>query len=132
MKLPWLLIAMTIGFIFVAIQNKKQLKSSFYNDLNLSQLENELFKLLDEILDLVDPSSDFSNVEFDDFEAFDKEIAKYKAGIIDRDALRLDFLKEEFSHSGGFKILADNNGWSIEFKSISQRFSILYDAYINY
>nr|WP_321233449.1 hypothetical protein [uncultured Psychroserpens sp.] len=132
MGFPWLIVALSIGFIFVFIQNKKQLHSAFYKDLNLTQLENELFKLLDDILDKVDPTSDFSNVDFENFEAFDKEIANYKAGIIDNNALRIDFLKDEFSPTGGFKILSDDNGWQKEFQAISKRFFNLYDAFINY
>ena len=58
MGIGWLLIALTIGFIFVIIQNKRQLTWSFYKNLNLTQLENELFQLLVEILDPVDSNNE--------------------------------------------------------------------------
>jgi hypothetical protein len=132
MGIGWLIIALSIGFIFVIIQNKKHIDSTFYKNLNLTQLENELFRVLDDILDKVEPTSDFSNVAYEDFEAFDKEISNYKAGIIDYNAMRIDFLKEEFSADGGFKILSDDNGWTQEFESIKKRFNNLFDAYINY
>ncbi|WP_204346125.1 hypothetical protein [Psychroserpens algicola] len=132
MGIGWLLTALAIGFIFVILQNKRQLQQSFYKDLNLTQIENELFKILDDILYHVSSTSDFSNTDFENFEAFDEEIAKYKAGIIDNNPMRMEFLNDEFSASGRFKIISDTNGWTKEFAVINKRFTALYHAYINY
>ncbi|MCK8479582.1 hypothetical protein [Psychroserpens algicola] len=132
MGIGWLLTALAIGFIFVILQNKRQLQQSFYKDLNLTQIENELFKILDDILYHVSSTSDFSNTDFENFEAFDEEIAKYKAGIIDNNPMRMEFLNDEFSASGRFKIISDTNGWTKEFAVINKRFAALYHAYINY
>lgn len=125
-------VVVAIGFYLAVTDNKSKFKNEFYNGLNLYQLENELLELLDEISEYHDSSSNFMYVDFENFEAFNKEITNYKAAIINKDYNKVAGLTQEFDNPGRFQILSNDNGWKEEFKVISERFFAVHNAFMNY
>ncbi|WP_298758914.1 hypothetical protein [uncultured Psychroserpens sp.] len=129
----WLIIiSVVVGLYLTYRDNKSKLNTEFYKNLNISQLQNELLDVLDKILEKHDYNSNFIYVDFENFEALDKEITNYKIAIIDNDWSTIYKLSGEFRLKGRFQVLSEDNNWQEDFIVLNKKFINHFNAFKSY
>jgi len=130
MRIHWLLISIIIGGVFVYLNNLKKFKTNFYSSLSKSQLQEEIFNILDLILNHHSKVSNFENTSLKNYSDLKNLIHYYISEIGNENTEVIHKLSFEFYPKGVFYELYEVNNQKIEFEKISKTLSIIYKEYL--